>query len=229
MTGTPAQHDAAEVDEYLAGALELNDPVLEGGRAHAHQAGLPQIEVSAAQGKLLMLLVQLLGARRVLEVGTLGGFSTSWMARGVGPGGQVVTCEYEPLHAKVAGENLENAGLADRVQIRVGAAADTLAALLEEGAEPFDVIFIDADKRNNVTYLELGVQLARPGTLLVVDNVVRGGAILDDPEQHGEGAEDLRGIQAALAWLAADERVDATAVQTVGAKGWDGMAIARVL
>lgn len=228
MPGRSADRDAAAVDAYLARVLGLEDEVLEAGREHAHDSGLPQIEVSAAQGKLLQLLAELIGARRVLEVGTLGGFSTSWLARAVGPDGRVVSCEFEPLHARVAGENLQRAGMADRVQIEVGAAADTLAALVEEASEPFDMVFIDADKRNNVSYLELALQLARPGTLIVLDNVVRGGAILDDDSVHGQDP-DLRGIQQALRWLHEDPRVDATALQTVGAKGWDGLALARVL
>lgn len=228
MPGRSADRDAAAVDAYLARVLGLEDEVLEAGREHAHASGLPQIEVSAAQGKLLKLLAELIGARRVLEVGTLGGFSTSWLARAVGPDGRVVSCEFEPLHARVAGENLQRAGLADRVQIEVGAAVDTLAALVEEGTEPFDMVFIDADKRNNVSYLELALQLARPGTLIVLDNVVRGGAILNDDSVHGQDP-DLRGIQQALRWLHEDPRVDATALQTVGAKGWDGLALARVL
>ncbi|MCW4466041.1 O-methyltransferase [Glutamicibacter sp. MNS18] len=229
MSGHSPEHDAAAVDQYVARALGLNDPVLDAGREHAHRSGLPQIEVSAAQGKLLKLLAELVGARRVLEIGTLGGFSTSWLARGVGESGQVVTCEFEPLHAKVARENLERAALADRVQIHIGPAADTLATLIDENTEPFDLIFIDADKRSNVTYLGLGLELARPGTLLIVDNVVRNGAILDDPDEHGEASADIRGVQDALAWLGKDPRVDATALQTVGAKGWDGLAVARVL
>ena len=229
MNGRSPNSDAAEVDHYLARVLELQDPLLEAGRGHAREAGLPPIEVSAAQGKLLKLLAELVGARRVLEVGTLGGFSTSWLARGVGEDGQVLTCEFEPLHARVARENLERAGLSDRVQIKVGPAAQTLADLVAAGSPPFDMVFIDADKRNNVSYLELALKLSRRGTLLIVDNVVRSGAVLDAPETHdGQTAADLRGVQDALRWLASDPRVDATALQTVGAKGWDGLALARV-
>lgn len=229
MQSYSPDRDAAAVDQYISQALELEDPLLEAGREHARQAGLPQIEVSAAQGKFLKLLVELLGSRRVLEVGTLGGFSTSWLARGVGVQGQVITCEFEELHARVAAENLQRAGLAERVQIQVGAATKTLGKLIEQQVEPFDLIFIDADKRNNVNYLELGLQLSRPGTLLIVDNVVRGGAILDDATEYGAGAEDILGIQQTYRWLAQNPRVDATALQTVGSKGWDGLALARVL
>lgn len=229
MSECSAQRDAAAVDQYINSALGLEEPVLEAGRRHAHESGLPPIEVSAAQGKFLKLMAELLGARRVLEVGTLGGFSTSWLARAVGPQGQVVTCEFEPLHAKVAAENLRAAGLDERVQIRVGPAANTLEELVQADTEPFDLIFIDADKRNNVTYLEWGMKLSRPGTLIIVDNVVRGGLILRETLGEDPAAADIRGVQQTYRWLAEDARVDATALQTVGSKGWDGFAFARVL
>ncbi|WP_431710879.1 O-methyltransferase [Glutamicibacter uratoxydans] len=229
MDNFSADQHAAAVDQYIYDALELHDPLFEAGRERAHAAGLPQIEVSAAQGKFLKLLIELLGAQRVLEVGTLGGFSTSWMARAVGPQGQVVTCEFEPLHARIATENLRQADLEQRVQINVGAAANTLGELIAQGTEPFDVIFIDADKRNNVTYLELAMDLSHAGTLIIVDNVVRGGAILQEATDAETQDPDIRGIQQTYRWLAEDPRVDATALQTVGSKGWDGLAFARVL
>lgn len=224
-----ADHEAAAVDEYLNQALGLRVDAFEAGREHAHNAGLPQIEVSPAQGKFLQLLAEMIGARRVLEIGTLGGYSTSWLARGVGPAGTVVTCEFEPLHASIARENLQRAGLSERVEIKLGAAIGSLESLRSKRTTPFDLVFIDADKRNNVNYLEHALNLSHAGTVLVLDNVVRGGAVLDDPSRHGTQEADVRGVQQSMQWLRDDPRVSATALQTVGAKGWDGFALARVL
>lgn len=224
-----ADHESQAVDAYLNSVLGLEVPELEAGREHAHNAGLPHIEVSTAQGKFLQLLVEISGARKVLEIGTLGGYSTSWLARGVGPEGSVISCEFEELHASVARENLLRAGLSSRVEIKLGAAVATLDALIGSRAQPFDLIFIDADKKNNVAYLERALKLSRAGTVLVVDNVIRAGRILDDPSQHGTQEEDLRGIQESLLWLREHLKVSATALQTVGSKGWDGFALARVL
>lgn len=224
-----AEHDAGAVDEYLERELGLRVEALEAGREHAHSAGLPRIEVSPAQGKFLQLLAEITGARRVLEIGTLGGYSTSWLARGVGEAGSVISCEFEPLHASVARENLQRAGLSERVEIKLGAAQGSLDSLISKRVAPFDLIFIDADKCNNVAYLERAVKLSHPGTVLVLDNVVRSGAVLDDPSGHGTQEADVRGIQESLRWLRDDPRVSATALQTVGVKGWDGFALARVL
>ncbi|MGO2051894.1 methyltransferase [Glutamicibacter sp. BW80] len=224
-----AERESAEVDTYLNEVLGLEIPELEAGREHAHDAGLPRIEVSTAQGKFLQLMAEIVGARRVLEVGTLGGYSTSWLARGVGERGQVISCEFEPLHASIARENLQRAGLSERVEIKLGAAKGSLENLIAAGTEPFELIFIDADKRNNVSYLELALQLSRPGTVLILDNVIRGGAVLDDAAEHGANEADVRGVQEGLSWLRDSPRVSATALQTVGAKGWDGFAIARVI
>ncbi|MCG2624289.1 O-methyltransferase [Arthrobacter sp. I2-34] len=217
------------VDQYLAATLVGEDTALAEGRRAAHAAGLPGIEVSAAQGKLLMLLARLVGARKVLEIGTLGGYSTTWLARALPEDGEVVTCEYEPHHADVARENLARAGVADRVSVRVGPALETLPRLAAEEAGPFDLVFIDADKENNRNYVEWALKLSRRGTVIIVDNVVRGGAVLqaDLPDADPEAAA-VRGTRDALALLGADRRLDATAVQTVGAKGWDGFAIAVV-
>ncbi|TFH54655.1 O-methyltransferase [Glutamicibacter arilaitensis] len=224
-----ADHHAAAVDEYLEQRLGLRIDALEAGREHAHNAGLPRIEVSPAQGKFLQLLVEITGARRVLEIGTLGGYSTSWLAKGVGESGTVISCEFEPLHASIACENLQRAGLSERVEIKLGAAQGSMESLISRKSAPFDLIFIDADKRNNVRYLELAMDLARPGTVVVLDNVVRSGAILDAAADHGTQEADVRGVQDSLQWLRDDPRVSATALQTVGAKGWDGFALARVL
>lgn len=224
-----ADRESPAVDDYLNVALGLEVPELDAGREHARNAGLPRIEVSTAQGKFLQLLVEISGATRVLEIGTLGGYSTSWLARGVGARGKVVSCEFEPLHASIARENLERAGLSDRVEIKLGAAQGTLERLIGSRSAPFDLIFIDADKRNNVVYLERAVRLSRSGTVLVLDNVIRAGKILDDPAQHGLQEADLRGVQESLRWLRDEPRVSATALQTVGSKGWDGFALARVL
>ncbi|MGO4297664.1 O-methyltransferase [Glutamicibacter sp. MCAF14] len=224
-----ADHHAAAVDEYLEQRLGLRIDALEAGREHAHNAGLPRIEVSPAQGKFLQLLVEITGARRVLEIGTLGGYSTSWLAKGVGESGTVISCEFEPLHASIARENLQRAGLSERVEIKLGAAQGSMESLISRKSAAFDLIFIDADKRNNVRYLELAMDLARPGTVVVLDNVVRSGAILDAAADHGTQEADVRGVQDSLQWLRDDPRVSATALQTVGAKGWDGFALARVL
>lgn len=224
-----ADHESPAVDAYLNSALGLEIPELEAGREHAHNAGLPHIEISTAQGKFLQLLIEISASTRVLEIGTLGGYSTSWLARGVGASGTVISCEVEPLHASVARENLQRAGLSDRVEIRLGGAVGTLDSLIDSRTTPFDLIFIDADKRNNVAYLQRALKLSRPGTVLVVDNVIRAGKILDDPSQHGLQEADIRGTQEALLWLRDSKQVSATALQTVGSKGWDGFALARVL
>jgi predicted O-methyltransferase YrrM len=182
--------------------------------------GLPPHEVTPLQGRLLELLVRLAGARSVLELGTLGGYSTIWLARGLPVGGRIVTLEVSPEYARVARENFDRAGVADLVDLRVGPAAETLREL--DG--PFDLIFIDADKRSNPNYLAEAVRLSRPGTLIVADNVVRGGAVAD-PE--ADDPSDT-GVQRFVELVAEDPRLDATAIQTVGAKGWDGFALALV-
>ncbi|MCC3278835.1 O-methyltransferase [Arthrobacter sp. zg-Y40] len=208
-----------QVEDFLAGVIVQPDDDLRAIVAATAAAGLPPIEVSAAQGKLLMLLARLSGARRILEIGTLGGFSTAWLARALPPGGELITCEYEPRHAEVARANLAAAGLADRVTVRVGAALDILPAL----AGPFDLFFIDADKANNPAYVDWSVKLSRPGSLIVVDNVVRGGSVLD-----ASGDDAVQGTREALSVLGSHPRLEATALQTVGSKGWDGFALAVV-
>jgi predicted O-methyltransferase YrrM len=216
------------VEDYLTVTLVGEDQSQVSAREGAAREGLPAIEVSAPQGKLLMLLAQLTGARKVLEIGTLGGYSTIWLARGVPDDGEVVSCEYEPRHAEVAQRNLEAAGVADKVSIRVGAALETLPSLVDGNAGPFDLVFIDADKENNRNYVEWALQLTRPGSLIVVDNVVRSGQVLADGGEGSTEDRDIRGTRDALALLGSDERLDATAIQTVGGKGWDGFALALV-
>lgn len=189
--------------------------------AASDEAGLPAIAVSAQQGKFLSLLATATRATRILEIGTLGGYSTIWLARAVGVDGAVVTCEYEPKHAEVARANLDRAGVGERVQILVGPALETLPTL---SGEPFDLVFIDADKENNVGYLSWAVELSRPGAVIVVDNVIRDGAIVD-PES---GDETARGSREVLELMGEHPRLQAAALQTVGVKGWDGFALAVV-
>lgn len=215
----------AQVDEYLADALIPPDSALDAARAANAAAELPPIDVSPLQGKFLHLLAQVRGAARILEIGTLGGYSTIWLARALPSGGKLITLEYSPHHAAVAAENIARAGLADRVEIRVGAAADSLAALCAEGAEPFDMIFIDADKPNNPVYLEWSLKLARKGTLIVTDNVIRDGEVAN-PESDDPS---VVGTRAMFAGMASERRLSATAIQTVGAKGYDGFALALVI
>ncbi|MCP2315068.1 putative O-methyltransferase YrrM [Nocardia amikacinitolerans] len=213
----------ADVDTYLVDNL-VRDPETEAALAANAEAGLPAIDVSAAQGKFLSLLARSTGARRVLEIGTLGGFSTIWLARAVGKAGRVITLEYEPRHAEVARANVDKAGVGDRVDIRVGAALESLPVLAAEGPEPFDLVFIDADKVNNSNYVRWALRLTRPGSVIIVDNVVRGGAVADAESDDPA----VRASRELVEMLAAEPRVDATVLQTVGAKGWDGFAYAVV-
>jgi len=214
--------DWAAVDRHLGDTLvgDQDDDVLRANRA----AGLPAIDVSPAQGKFLHLIARSVRARRVLEIGTLGGYSTLWLARAVGPEGRVITLEYEPKHAEVARANLDRKGVGDRVEIRVGAALDTLPALAEEQPEPFDLVFIDADKPNNPHYLTWALRLTRPGSVIIVDNVVRRGGVAD----AGSADPGIRGSREVLELIAAEPRLDGTALQLVGSKGWDGFAYAVV-
>ncbi|KRE53273.1 methyltransferase [Arthrobacter sp. Soil736] len=212
------------VEEFLSDVVVHPDGALQRAVQSAVDAGMPPIEVTPNAGKLLKLLVRSSGARRVLEIGTLAGFSTIWMAQGLPDDGQLVTCEYLTKHADVARANVDAAGLGHKVDIRIGAALDTLAALEAEGAAPFDFVFIDADKENNPKYLDWAVRLGRPGTSIVMDNVVWEGAVLD-PSMDEVNAP---GILSALKLMGEDARLDATVIQTVGSKGWDGFALAVV-
>ena len=212
------------VDDYIVSALFEADPVLDAVIATNRKQGLPAIDVSAAQGKLLSLLVRIRGARKVLEIGTLGGYSTIWMARGLPADGKVVTLELDPHHAKVARSNFERAGVSDKVELRTGPALQSLETLAAENAGPFDLIFIDADKPNNPNYLSWAMRLSQPGTVVICDNVVRDGTVLND---DGRDAY-VEGARAAFSFIGGDKRLDGTAIQTVGAKGYDGFAIAIV-
>ncbi len=212
------------VDRYLADLFVGPDPVLDAALDASAAANLPPINVSPVQGKLLSLLVTMTGATRVLEIGTLGGYSTIWLARGLPAGGRVVTLELDERHAAVARANIARAGFQDVVEVRVGRALDLLPQLAERSEGPFDLIFIDADKVSYPAYLDWAVRLARPGTVIVADNVVRDGAVADPRSTD----ESVRGVQRFNAAVAADRRLSATAVQTVGAKGYDGFALVVV-
>jgi predicted O-methyltransferase YrrM len=210
------------VDRYTAGLLVGEDEVLEQALAASNEAGLPAIAVSPNQGKLLHLLARIHGASRILELGTLGGFSTIWMARALPPEGRLVTLELNPAYAAVAERSIELAGLSELVQIRIGPAGESLRALLQEGTERFDLVFIDADKQSTPEYFELVLELCRPGGLILVDNVVRDGAVVD-PATADAGAQGMRRF---LELAAAEPRVTATTIQTVGSKGYDGFVLA---
>jgi predicted O-methyltransferase YrrM len=210
------------VDEYIVESLVPDDEALNAALAASEKAGLPPINVAANQGKLLMLLAQAIGARRILEIGTLGGYSTIWLARGLAPDGRLITLEANEDYAEVARANIARAGLADRVELRIGRAQDTLPALAQE--TPFDLIFIDADKPGTPGYFQWAVKLARRGSLIIVDNVVREGAVLEAES----GDASLQAMRRFFELAATDPRVSGTAIQTVGAKGHDGLAILLV-
>ena len=211
------------VDRYVEESLVPCDPHFASALQRIQRAGLPAISVAANQGKLLMLLARMVGARRILEVGTLGGYSSLWLARALPAEGRVVTLELEPRHAEVARENFQEAALEQVVEVRIGQAAELLTAMV--GVEsPFDLIFIDADKANIDRYFDLSLRLSRVGTVIVMDNVVREGAVLDSDSDD----PNVQGVRRLMARLAKEPRVDATALQTVGVKGYDGLAIARV-
>ncbi|GAA3817284.1 O-methyltransferase [Streptomyces phyllanthi] len=214
-----------DVDAYLADLLSPEDDALTAALRDSDAAGLPHINVATTQGKLLQLLVQIQGGRRILEFGTLGGYSTIWLARALPEDGRLISFEYDARHAEVARRNLDRAGVGRLVDVRVGPALESLPKLADENPEPFDFVFIDADKANNRNYLEWALKLTRPGALIVIDNVIRGGAVAD------AGTEDpaVRGTRAALELIASHPKLSGTAVQTVGSKGWDGFALARVL
>jgi len=212
------------VDAYFGQTVAPSDPALDAALRASDAAGLPQIAVSPPQGKLLQLLARIRGARNILEIGTLGGYSTICLARALPEGGRLVSLEFDPRHAEVARGNIAAAGLADVVEVRVGAALDSLPKLKDEGVGPFDLVFIDADKSNNPHYVRWALELSRPGTLIIVDNVVRGGRVGDPANQD----PDVRGTRAALELIAAEPRLDGTAVQTVGSKGYDGFALVLV-
>jgi predicted O-methyltransferase YrrM len=216
------------VDDYIAQSLIEPDAVLDATLQASEAAGLPPIAVTAQQGKLLHLLVRLAGARSILELGTLAGYSTIWLARALPSDGRLLTLEANPQYAQIAWENIAAAGLADVVELHVGPALQTLPELAAEGRGPFDVIFIDADKNNYPGYLEWALKLARPGTLLIGDNVVRDGRILDPDATDPSGPGLIQGVRRFYEMLAAEPRVSATAIQTVGDKGYDGFVLGIV-
>jgi len=212
------------VDTYICDTLIPQDALLDAVLRENAIAELPAMDVAPNQGKLLHLIARIQGAKRILEIGTLGGYSTIWLARALPPDGRLVTLEFEPKHAEVAAANIANAGLSDVVEIRVGPALDTLAKLHQEGCAPFDLIFIDADKPNNPGYLEWSLRLSRPGTVIIGDNVVRDGAVTDPANPDPR----VQGVRQFIQMMADDPRLDATALQTVGSKGYDGFTLAVV-
>ncbi|MCX5597107.1 O-methyltransferase [Streptomyces phaeochromogenes] len=225
MTEPQLWHD---VDDYFTGLLAPPDEALTDALRDSDAAGLPHINVAPPQGKLLHLLAVIQGATRILEIGTLGGYSTIWLARALPEDGRLITLEYSERHAEVARRNLARAGLDKITEVRVGPALDSLTKLADEGdgnAAPFDLVFIDADKVNNPRYVEWAVKLTRPGSLIILDNVVRGGAVTDATSDD----PSVRGTREALDLFATHPKLTATAIQTVGSKGYDGFALARVL
>ena len=213
------------VDRYFGDLLLAKDPALAAALTESEAAGLPEIAVAPNQGALLNLLVQAIGARRILEIGTLGGYSTVWLARALPAGGRLISLEVSPKHAEVARRNVDNAGLSGVVNVRVGRALDLLPGIAAAGEGPFDLVFVDADKPSNPDYFDWAVRLARKGSLIVIDNVVRGGAVAD-----GDSFDpNVKGVRSLAERMAADKRVSATVIQTVGVKGYDGLAIALVL
>jgi predicted O-methyltransferase YrrM len=215
----------AKVDRYFGDLLVPSDGKLDAALSANEKAGLPQIDVTSLQGKFLEFLVRISGARRVLEIGTLGGYSTIWMARALPDGGRMVTLELNPHHARVAIGNLQNAGLSERVEVRVGPANESLSTLVTVTSEQFDLIFIDADKQGYPEYLRWALKLSHPGTVIVADNVVREGKVIDANSNDA----NVQGVREFTAQLAAEPRLSATVLQTVGVKGYDGFALAIVL
>lgn len=215
----------SSVDRYITKQLIPPDSALDEALRNSDAAGLPPINVSPNEGQLLFLLAQIQGARNILEIGTLGGYSTIWLARALPAGGRLITLEADAKHAEVARENITRAGLADVVEVRLGLATDTLPQLVAEGGAAFDLVFIDADKENNPDYFEWSLQLSRRGSLIIADNVVRDGAVVDASSTDAT----IQGLRRFYELLAAEPRVSATAIQTVGKKGYDGFAIVRVI
>ncbi|MEU4490659.1 O-methyltransferase [Streptomyces purpurascens] len=218
-------HGWDEVDAYFTAHLAPDDEDLAAALRDSDAAGLPHINVAGNQGKLLQLLAQIQGARHILEIGTLGGYSTIWLGRALPADGRLVSLEYDPVHAEVAVRNIARAGLDKLVEVRVGPALESLPKLADENPPPFDLVFIDADKANNPHYVEWAVKLSSTGSLIVLDNVVRGGRVTD----AGSTASDVVGTRAAIELIGSHPRLSGTAIQTVGTKGYDGFAVARVL
>jgi len=213
-----------QVDAYLTGTFVPRDEAFAAALADSEKAGLPTIQVSPPQGRLLELLARALRARQILEIGTLGGYSTLWLARGLAPGGRIVTLEVDPKHADVARRNFERAGRAGAIELRLGAALETLTRMVEERAGPFDLVFVDADKPSLPDYFSWSLKLSRPGTLIVIDNVVREGDVIDAKSADAS----VQGVRRMNERIAAEPRVTATTLQTVGGKGYDGLAFVLV-
>jgi predicted O-methyltransferase YrrM len=220
-----SQERWTEVDRYITETLLRSDPVLDAALRSSAKAGMPPINVSPPQGMLLMLLARAQGARRILEIGTLGGYSTIWLARALPAGGLLTTLELDPKHARVAAANVRRAGLSRVVEIRQGPALETLPKIEAERKGPFDLFFIDADKPSNADYFAWALKLSRPGSVIIVDNVIRDGAVVDGRSRD----PDVRGVRRLNGMIAAEPRVIATEIQTVGSKGYDGFAIALVV
>jgi predicted O-methyltransferase YrrM len=220
-----AEEQWTDVDHFFSDSLIAPDSVLESTLESSRAAGLPAIAVSPNQGKLLEILAQILDARWILEIGTLGGYSTIWLARGMRPGGRLITLEADATHAAVARGNIARAGLQKEVEVRLGNALETLPQISAEDRDPFDLIFIDADKKNIPAYFEWALKLSRPGSVIVVDNVVRKGAVIDSSSDD----PDIQGIRRFIEMLGGNANVGGTVIQTVGIKGYDGFAIVRVL
>lgn len=214
----------SDVDRYITDLLIPPDRALDGALQTSVAAGLPAIAVAPNQGKLLHLMARMLHARSILEIGTLGGYSTIWLARALAPGGRLVTLEFDPKHAAVATENIARAGLSDLVDVRVGRAIDTLPLLERDGFGSFDLVFIDADKESIPEYFEWALRLSHAGSLIVVDNVIRGGAVVD----ADSGDAKVQGVRRFNEMLAREPRVSATTIQTVGSKGYDGLTFVLV-
>jgi predicted O-methyltransferase YrrM len=212
------------VDHFITSKLVPGDAALEAALHDSEAAGLPSINVTPNQGKLLMLLAQMLGAKKILEIGTLGGYSTIWLACGLVEGGKLITLEAAEKHAQVAQKNIARAGLAEKMEVRLGPAIESLPKLAEQRLGPFDLIFIDADKASTADYVDWAIRLSRRGSVIVVDNVVRQGAVADATNKN----EDVLGVRRFYDMLAKDTRLSATAIQTVGSKGYDGLAIAVI-
>ena len=219
-----AEDQWTEVDQYFSGELLAHDPVMESALAACGEAGLPAISVSPNQGRFLQILAQVAGARAILELGTLGGYSTIWLARALPAGGNLITLEVDEKHAEVARQNIARAGLAEMVEVRVGNALETLPQIFTERCGPFDLIFIDADKPNIPAYFQWALKLSRPGTLIVVDNVVRNGAVIDPDSTD----PSVQGVRRFVELLGARADVAGTVIQTVGVKGYDGLAVVLV-
>lgn len=214
----------AAVDDYFIEKLVENDPIFEQILTNNEKYQLPPHDVSPSQGKFLYLLAKIKGAKRILEIGTLGGYSTLWFAKTVAENGQVISLEYDQKHAKIAQENLALAGFSEKTTILVGAAAETLATMVQTQTSPFDLIFIDADKENNSLYLKYAIQLAQPGTIIIGDNVVRDGAVIDSQSSDGR----VIGVRSFIEDLSTSKHLTSTAIETVGVKGYDGFTISIV-